>query len=144
MATTIVAIDQRGHGKSDHAYPYDFGKYVMDLYCVVEQLEWKTFSLLGHSMGAAVTLLYSGCFPNNVARLICLDGLGPLSISGNPPSTQMRNAILAHFKPSPHPLSMAFAIDQQRPVSQPRVFDSLEDAAQRRMEGAFDPVRNGV
>jgi pimeloyl-ACP methyl ester carboxylesterase len=46
---------------------------------VVSQLEWDgaPFTLIGHSMGASVALLYAASFPELVDKLVLLDGAGP-------------------------------------------------------------------
>lgn len=51
--------------------------YVYYVHEVLQTLHWQpeTVTLIGHSMGGAVSLLYSAAFP--VQRLILLDSLGP-------------------------------------------------------------------
>ncbi|XP_058876999.1 serine hydrolase-like protein isoform X2 [Acipenser ruthenus] len=55
-----LAIDFPGHGLSSHRSPgahYSFPAYVNDVLRVAKALEWKTFSILGHSMGGNVACL---------------------------------------------------------------------------------------
>uniref|UniRef100_A0A8C1FVK0 Serine hydrolase like n=1 Tax=Cyprinus carpio carpio TaxID=630221 RepID=A0A8C1FVK0_CYPCA len=53
----FVAIDFPGHGLSSHRPDgclYTFPLYVADVRRVVEALQWKQFSIIGHSMGGNV------------------------------------------------------------------------------------------
>ena len=71
----FVAIDLPGHGKSSHK-PKGVNTYdwVIDIKRVVNQLGWKKFSFLCHSMGSEYSLLYAGIFPHDVEKIILLDG----------------------------------------------------------------------
>ena len=76
----IIAIDLPGHGYSDHLPEgnwYHFVDYVVRLNEVVNKLELDKFILMGHSLGAAISLFYAASFPNEVERLVLLDGIGP-------------------------------------------------------------------
>ena len=55
----IIALDMAGHGHSGHrpnGAGYALWDYAHDVLQVAEQLGWKRFGLLGHSMGAIVSL----------------------------------------------------------------------------------------
>jgi pimeloyl-ACP methyl ester carboxylesterase len=76
----IVALDFAGHGHSDHRPPgasYAIWDYAHDVLQVAEQFGWQRFSLLGHSMGAIVSVLLAAAMPERVARLALIDGLIP-------------------------------------------------------------------
>lgn len=76
----IVALDLAGHGHSDHrpaGGSYAIWDYVHDVLQVAEQFGWSRFSLLGHSMGAIVSVLLAGAMPERVERLALIDGLIP-------------------------------------------------------------------
>lgn len=77
----IVSLDLAGHGASgwrspDAAYPIwqDAG----DLLEVMDALEWPRASLLGHSRGAGVAMLFAAAFPQRVDKLVLLEGGVPL------------------------------------------------------------------
>lgn len=54
-----IGIDQRGFGKSDKPLKgYDYDTLSDDLGCIVEQLDLKDFTLLGHSTGGAIAVRY--------------------------------------------------------------------------------------
>lgn len=74
----IVAMDFAGHGHSDHrprGAGYALADYAFDVLCVAEQLGWKQFALLGHSLGAIVSVIIAGSFPERVTRLALIDGI---------------------------------------------------------------------
>jgi pimeloyl-ACP methyl ester carboxylesterase len=77
----LVAVDFPGHGYSFHKSldgpPMLLMDYVYYVYDVVQQLHWQdeNLTLIGHSMGAAVSLMYAATFP--VHQLVLLDALGP-------------------------------------------------------------------
>ena len=74
----IVAVDFAGHGHSDHrprGAGYALADYAFDVLCVAEQLGWKRFALLGHSLGAIVSVIIAGSFPERVTRLALIDGI---------------------------------------------------------------------
>jgi pimeloyl-ACP methyl ester carboxylesterase len=77
----VVALDLAGHGQSDSRSAdasYLLWDDVGDLLGVVDQLGWPTFSLLGHSRGAAVAMMLAATFPERVEKLIMLEGGAPL------------------------------------------------------------------
>jgi pimeloyl-ACP methyl ester carboxylesterase len=76
----IIAPDCRGHGDSAWAGAggyYHFADYVFDLDCIIQNLAANRCSLVGHSMGGTICWLYSGAFPERVARLVLIEGIGP-------------------------------------------------------------------
>ena len=76
----IIAPDCRGHGDSGWVGAggyYHFPDYVYDLDCVVRTLGLTRFSLIGHSMGGTISFLYAGTFPERLAHLVLIEGVGP-------------------------------------------------------------------
>ena len=72
-ARHIVAIDQRGHGRSENT-PFDtwldFGR---DLISILEQLEVSGAIGVGHSMGGHATVLAAAEAPQLFSRLVLFD-----------------------------------------------------------------------
>jgi pimeloyl-ACP methyl ester carboxylesterase len=84
----VIAFDQRGHGDSDRIGPggyYHFMDYVADLASLLERTGRQRVSLVGHSMGGTVVSYYAGAFPDRVARLALLEGVGPPEDSADLP-----------------------------------------------------------
>jgi pimeloyl-ACP methyl ester carboxylesterase len=78
----IVALDLAGHGFSDFRSPdaaYNIWQDVGDLLDVVDELNWPRCTLLGHSRGAGISLLFAATFPERVDKLILLEGGVPLT-----------------------------------------------------------------
>ena len=80
----LIAVDQAGHGLSDHRPPwfsYDIWHYVEDLVYIADTLELDQFGLLGHSMGGVVCALAAGSvLKDRVTALVTIDGLFPWPI----------------------------------------------------------------
>jgi pimeloyl-ACP methyl ester carboxylesterase len=79
----IIAPDCRGHGDSGRVGAggyYHFPDYVFDLDCVVRALGVSRFDLIGHSMGGTISFLYAGTFPQRVAKLVLIEGVGPVGM----------------------------------------------------------------
>ena len=78
----IVALDLAGHGFSDFRSPdsaYNIWQDVGDLLDVANDLGWQRCTLLGHSRGAGISLLFAAAFPERVDKLILLEGGVPLT-----------------------------------------------------------------
>jgi pimeloyl-ACP methyl ester carboxylesterase len=73
-----VALDLRGHGRSDPPKNGDYSLTGMaaDIGAVVEKLNLAKIVLVGHSMGSGVALTYAGAHPDRVAGLLLLDPIG--------------------------------------------------------------------
>jgi pimeloyl-ACP methyl ester carboxylesterase len=78
----IVALDLAGHGFSDSRSldsAYNIWQDVGDLLDVADELGWQRCTLLGHSRGAAISMLFAATFPERVDKLILLEGGLPLT-----------------------------------------------------------------
>lgn len=76
----ITAFDFPGHGHSDHravGHNYGFIDYVIDLQAVIKQME-QPLTLLCHSMGAAIAVMYASAFPEQINKMVLLENLGPI------------------------------------------------------------------
>ncbi|WP_341305197.1 alpha/beta fold hydrolase [Pseudomonas sp. TMP25] len=96
----IVALDFAGHGHSDHRPPggsYAIWDYAHDVLQVAEQFGWQRFSLLGHSMGAIVSVLLASAMPERVERLALIDGLIPYTGEANTAPQKLGEALTAQL-----------------------------------------------
>ncbi len=78
----LIALDFPGHGFSAHrplGMKYHYADYIDDVINVTDALGWKTFSLIGHSMGAGVATLTAGAFPDRIQKLVLIEGIGPMT-----------------------------------------------------------------
>jgi pimeloyl-ACP methyl ester carboxylesterase len=71
----ILTLDQRGHGDSQWAPPthYHLHDYYEDLHAVLQARGLERITLLGHSLGARVALLFTHLHPSMVRRLVLVD-----------------------------------------------------------------------
>ncbi|PAA00557.1 alpha/beta fold hydrolase [Pseudomonas fragi] len=107
----IVALDFAGHGHSDHrprGAGYALADYAFDVLCVAEQLGWERFALLGHSLGAIVSVVIAGSFPERVTRMGLIDGIVARSGPEGDAAERMGQALqaqldLEHKRKSVHP-----------------------------------------
>jgi pimeloyl-ACP methyl ester carboxylesterase len=75
----VWALDLPGFGASDKGNRlYSPDNYTRVLEAVVGRRVGRPFVLIGHSMGAAVSLDYAATYPKRVARLILVDMVGML------------------------------------------------------------------
>lgn len=91
-----LAIDLPGHGFSSHRPAgvfYSFPYYVADMRRLVEALQWKRFSIIGHSMGGNVAGMFSALYPEMVDALVLLDSYGFLPAETKKISTNLKKGI---------------------------------------------------
>lgn len=96
----IVALDMAGHGHSDHRPPgaaYTLADYAFDVLQVAERLGWARFALLGHSLGAIVSVMLAGALPERVTHLALIDGLIPLTGEADAAAERMGSALQAQL-----------------------------------------------
>ena len=88
----LIAPDLRGHGDSAWAVgsTYSMIDYVLDLAALLKTLDLFPITIIGHSLGARVALQYAGIYPDRVARLVAIEGLGPPAGLTKPPSAAAR------------------------------------------------------
>jgi len=71
----LIAVDQRGHGDSGWAPEdgYRVEEFCRDLEAVVEARGIDRFTLIGHSLGGRVSMLYAHRHPERLERLVLVD-----------------------------------------------------------------------
>jgi pimeloyl-ACP methyl ester carboxylesterase len=120
----IVAIDLPGHGLSAHrpvGVGYLLHDYVQDVLMVAEQLGWERFSLLGHSLGAIISVLFAAALPERVERLALVDGLLPYTTEPEEVPEKLGNALRALLN---------------LPNKRKPVYETVQQAARARLKGA--------
>jgi pimeloyl-ACP methyl ester carboxylesterase len=75
----VIAPDLRGHGDSAWSASghYTMANYIYDLAQLIHQLKLAPVSIIAHSLGGNISLRYSGIYPENVRKLVAIEGLGP-------------------------------------------------------------------
>ena len=75
----IIAPDLRGHGDSawSTSGDYSMSAFVYDLAQLIHQQKLAPCRIVAHSLGGSIALRYAGAFPENVVKLVAIEGLGP-------------------------------------------------------------------
>lgn len=73
---TVHRYDQRGCGRSEDVGPYDVAAFVDDLDALRANWGHETWTVIGHSWGAHLALLYAIQYPERTARLVYVSGTG--------------------------------------------------------------------
>ncbi|WP_211828203.1 alpha/beta fold hydrolase [Kistimonas asteriae] len=142
----IIAIDQAGHGFSEHRGPdasYAIWDYVGDLIEIADALALERFSLLGHSMGAIVSVLTAGAFPERVERLMLIDGIWPMPTEVDQAPEQLAKAIKHRIRLRSRNKSV-FASKDEAVAARLRGFGTISEAAARILvERGVEPCDGG-
>jgi pimeloyl-ACP methyl ester carboxylesterase len=98
----IVAMDLRGRGLSDKPPTgYSIDHHCRDIQAVLQDLGLDRVVLMGHSLGAFISLAFAAKHPDLVERVVLVDGGGKLS------DEQMAK-VLAGIKPAVDRLGQVF------------------------------------
>jgi pimeloyl-ACP methyl ester carboxylesterase len=117
----VYAVDLRGHGDSAWSVggQYSLPEFVLDIAMLGAEIDRNPLTIIGHSLGGAVSLEYTGVFPQFVRKVVAVEGLGPPVREPTPASARMR-AWIQHMRD----------FDARRP----RRYASVEEAERRMRE----------
>lgn len=95
----VVAVDQRGHGRSDKPETgYDFATVAEDLHLLLRETATEAPIIAGQSWGGNVVLAFGARYPHAAHRLVFVDG-GFLDLQARPGMTWER--VAAELRPPP-------------------------------------------
>jgi pimeloyl-ACP methyl ester carboxylesterase len=92
----VIALDLSGHGRSQHrpeAHSHYFVDWVPEILGAADLLGFERFVLVGHSMGAGIASLVPAAAPGRIAKLVLLEGAGPLTTPPEEAPTLLRRAL---------------------------------------------------
>jgi len=94
----VYALDLRGHGNSAWVPGalYSVAEYVLDLSALADIIHGFPVHIVGHSLGANVSLLYAGTYPDRVKKLVAIEGVGlppARRLQDQPPAQRLREWI---------------------------------------------------
>ncbi|WP_373084815.1 alpha/beta fold hydrolase [Sneathiella sp.] len=74
----IIAPDLCGHGDSGWSTDgnYNIQSYIYDIAQLIHQKELGPVTIVSHSMGGSIALRYTALYPENVRKLVAIEGLG--------------------------------------------------------------------
>jgi len=121
----VLAMDLRGRGLSEKPDTgYSLAHHINDIRGLLDDLGLERVVLMGHSLGAFISLAFGATFPERVDRIILVDGGGKLSeeqmakvFAGIKPSLDRLGKVFPSFEeylevmreaPFLHPWSKAF------------------------------------
>lgn len=75
----VIAPDLRGHGDSEWSADGNYGPLpnLYDIAQLIHQLKLAPVTIVAHSFGGNIALRYAGVYPDNVRKLVAIEGLGP-------------------------------------------------------------------
>lgn len=117
----VYAVDLRGHGDSAWAVggQYSLPEFVLDIAMLAAELNRNPLTIVSHSLGGAVALEYAGVFPEDVRKVVAIEGLGPPVREPTPASARMRGWI-KHMR--------------EFDARKPRRYATIDDAVRRMRE----------
>jgi pimeloyl-ACP methyl ester carboxylesterase len=119
----IIAPDLRGHGDSQWSMDgsYAMPGLIYDLAQLVRQRQLAPVTLIGHSLGGNIAIRYAGIFPEQVRRLVAIEGLG------------LSPTAMAERLARPLSERMRLWVEAQRGLARrvPRRYETIEDAMAR-------------
>src|SRR5690606_3893674 len=99
---------------------YSLWEYAHDILQVAEQFGWQRFSLLGHSMGAIVSVLLAGALAERIERLALIDGLLPVTGEADSAPAKLGQALKARLA----------LVNKRKPI-----YKTVDQAVAARMKG---------
>jgi pimeloyl-ACP methyl ester carboxylesterase len=122
----ILAPDLRGHGDSQWSSDgnYSMDAFIYDLAQLIHQQKLAPVNIVAHSLGGNIALRYAGIYPENVSRLVAIEGLFPSP------------AVEAELARKSIDERMKEWIEERRALSgrTPRRYASVEEALSRMQE----------
>jgi pimeloyl-ACP methyl ester carboxylesterase len=122
----VIAPDLRGHGDSAWAFgsSYALSDFVFDIVQLLDAVDRYPVTIVAHSLGGAVSLQYAGAFPDRVAKLVAIEGLGP------PPAVMRNIAGVPGWK------RLTNWVEQMQGLAgrRPRHYASIDDAVHRMLD----------
>lgn len=106
----VIVPELRGHGDSEWTADgdYSMASYVYDFAQLIHQQNLAPVTIVAHSLGGNIAIRYAGLYPDNVAKLVAIEGLGPapdrlVEHAAKSPAERLREWIERKRAPSSDP-----------------------------------------
>ena len=124
----VVAYDNIGHGYSSHetasSNSYTMAPYLGRCRDMIETLKWDKCSVVGHSLGASVAILFAGTYPEIVEKIVLIDSFAaPMTQPAERAAANLRRAIDSEREYD----------NRQLTKSGPKSYPTLQDAISARL-----------
>ena len=143
----IVALDFPGHGLSQHKSPdgptqllAEYAFYVAE---TLQELNWwsgdnidkdttdeNPITLVGHSMGAGVSMLVAAAYPEKINSLVLIEGVGPLPRNARDCAQHIRKACDKRMKVN----RVLYSNESENPNKQARLYANINQAIEARVK----------
>jgi pimeloyl-ACP methyl ester carboxylesterase len=92
-------------------------EFVLDIDALASEINRDPLTIIGHSLGGAITLQYAGVCPDRVKKVVSIEGLGPRMMQARRPAHIRMRDWVAHMR------------DLER--RKPRRYETIEAATKR-------------
>ena len=131
----VIAPDLRGHGDSQWMIGGSYGTadYVYDIAQLLHQKQMTPATIISHSLGASVSLAYTGLYPDTVKALVAIEGMGLPSLTTKSPTSPTSPASAKSGDSTATGRLLDDWVRNTRRIAGrlPRRYPTLEDAFQR-------------
>ena len=122
----VIAPDLRGHGDSQWTSDgsYTMHGYLYDLAQLIHQLRLAPVPIIAHSLGGMISTRYAAACPDNITRMVLIEGLG------------LSPRLIAATESKPPAVRLGQWVERTRALAGrvPRRYPSLTEAAARMRE----------
>jgi len=78
----LVRLDLRGHGKSMSYSRISTEKWCQDIQAILQQEKYSSFILVGHSLGAQISMQFAYKYPQYTTGVVLIDPVFPTALKG--------------------------------------------------------------
>jgi pimeloyl-ACP methyl ester carboxylesterase/Flp pilus assembly protein TadD len=138
----ILAIDQRGHGETDKPESgYEMKNFAADLSALMEALNIRSVTLVGHSMGSFVSIQTALDYPSKVERLVLI---GTASKASNKTVRELQVAVNELKDPVPIEFIKEFQAGASSPSLPKDFFDGVIATSGKLPANVWKKVMAGI
>lgn len=134
-----IAVDLRGHGRSDWSPDgcYDLHDYARDLPATLDALDLERAIVVAHSLGGHAATLFAAAHPERVEALVLVDTGPTLALEG---MLQIARDVGAGLRSFESIAAWTRRLAQTHPLADPELIACMaQSGVVRRLDGRFEP-----